>query len=102
MVSSTSKLEDNASYNYNHSSPSDGPWLSAAQEFFFKLYGFGKFIVRDRPLMRRKIGFIGETREIPPKRKVKFLALGKLRHLEVVRFRGDVDQTQTLVPSRLR
>ena len=50
--------------------------------FYFKLNGFGKFTVRHRPWMSRKIGFSGETREIPPKRKVKFLILGKLRRLE--------------------
>jgi nucleoid DNA-binding protein len=46
------------------------------------LTGFGKFIVHHRPPTRRKFGFNGETREIPAKRKVKFLSLGKLRELE--------------------
>jgi nucleoid DNA-binding protein len=64
----------------------------AEDGFCFKLNGFGKFIVRHSPPIRRKIGFSGETREIPPKRRVKFLSLGRLRQLETVRFRGDVDQ----------
>jgi nucleoid DNA-binding protein len=59
--------------------------------YCLKLNGFGKFIVRHRPSTRRKIGFSGETREIPPKRNVKFLTLGKLRHLETVRFHDGVD-----------
>jgi nucleoid DNA-binding protein len=50
--------------------------------FCFKLGKFGKFIVRHKSSRRRKIGFIGETHEIPSKRKVKFLILGKLRQLE--------------------
>ena len=37
-----------------------------------------------------RVGFSGETREIPPKHKVKFLALGKLRRLEAVRIRDGV------------
>jgi len=44
--------------------------------------GFGKFIVHHSPPRLRKIGFSGETREIPPKRKVKFTGIGKLRKLE--------------------
>ena len=49
----------------------------------------------------RKIAFRGETREIPPKRKVKFLILRNLRKLEAVRFCADVNQTHTWVPRRL-
>jgi nucleoid DNA-binding protein len=52
--------------------------------YYLKLNCFGKFIVRHRPLTSRKIGFSGETRRIPPKRKVKFLVLGKLRQLEAL------------------
>jgi hypothetical protein len=36
----------------------------------------------------------GETREIPPKRKVGFLSLGMLRQLESVTFSDDINQTQ--------
>jgi nucleoid DNA-binding protein len=63
----------------------------AEDGFRLKLNGFGKFSVRHRPSRRRKIGFSGETREIPPKRKVKFLTLGKLRRVEAVRNRDGVN-----------
>jgi nucleoid DNA-binding protein len=56
----------------------------AEDGFCLMLTGFGKFIVRHRPARSRKIGFSGETREVPPKRKVKFVSLGKLRQLESV------------------
>jgi nucleoid DNA-binding protein len=62
----------------------------AEDEFCLMLTGFGKFIVRHSPPRRRKIGFSGETREIPPKRRVKFLSLGKLRQLESVTSSDDV------------
>ena len=52
--------------------------------YCLKLNGFGRFMVHHRPSKRRKIGFSGETREIPPKRKVKFLSLGKLREVESI------------------
>jgi nucleoid DNA-binding protein len=54
----------------------------AEDGFCLKLNGLGKFTVQHRPSIRRKIGFSGETRRIPPKRKVKFIVLGKLRQLE--------------------
>jgi nucleoid DNA-binding protein len=54
----------------------------AEDGFCLKLNGFGKFTVRHRPSIRKRVGFSGENREIPPKRKVKFLVLGKLRQLE--------------------
>jgi nucleoid DNA-binding protein len=57
----------------------------AEDGYCFKLNGFGKFNIRHSPLRRRKIGFSGETREIPPKRKVRFIPLGKLRQLERVK-----------------
>jgi nucleoid DNA-binding protein len=60
--------------------------------FCLKLNGIGKFTVRHRPSRSRKIGFSGETREIPLKRTVKFLTLGKLRRLEAVRIRDGVNQ----------
>ena len=56
----------------------------AEDGYCLKLNGFGKLMVHHRPSIRRKIGFSGETREIPPKRKVKFLSLGKLRELESI------------------
>ena len=64
----------------------------AEDGYCFKLNGLGKFIVRHGPARRRKIGFSGETREIPPKRKVKFLTLGKLRQLETARIRDGVNK----------
>ncbi len=54
----------------------------AEDGYYLKLNGFGKFIVHHSPPRLRKIGFSGETREIPPKRKVKFTGIGKLRQLE--------------------
>ena len=50
--------------------------------YYFKLNGFGKLIVHHRQPIRRKIGFSGEIRNLPVKRKVKFTGLGKLRQLE--------------------
>ena len=57
----------------------------AEDGYSIKLGGFGRFIVRHCLPARRKMGFSGEIREIPLKRKVKFLGLGRLRKLE--RFR---------------
>jgi nucleoid DNA-binding protein len=51
----------------------------AEDGYSIKLGGFGRFVDHHRPPIRRKIRFSGETREIPPKRTVRFLALGKLR-----------------------
>lgn len=50
--------------------------------YYLKMNGFGKFIVHHSPPRLRKIGFSGETRDVPVKRKVKFTGLGKLRQLE--------------------
>jgi len=50
--------------------------------FTMKLHSFGKFSVRHRHASRRKITFTGDVREIPPRRKIKFISLGKLRRLE--------------------
>lgn len=52
--------------------------------FTLKLNGFGKFYVRHRPGIRRKIGFTGETIQTKMKRKVKFISLGTLRQREQV------------------
>ena len=57
----------------------------AEDGYYLKLNGFGKFIVHHRPPIRWKIGFSGEIRDLPVKRKVKFTGLGKLRQLERVK-----------------
>ena len=54
----------------------------AEDGYYLKLNGLGKFIVHHRPPIRRRIGFSGEIRDLPAKRKVKFTGLGKLRQLE--------------------
>lgn len=50
--------------------------------FTLKLDRFGKFYVRHRPGIRRKIGFSGETIQTKMKRKVRFISLGPLRQRE--------------------
>jgi nucleoid DNA-binding protein len=50
--------------------------------FTLKLNGFGKFFVRHKPGIRRKIGFSGETIQTKALRKVKFVSLGSLRQRE--------------------
>jgi nucleoid DNA-binding protein len=52
--------------------------------FTLKLNGFGKFYVRHKPGIRRKIGFSGETIQTKGLRKVKFVSLGSLRQRERV------------------
>ena len=52
--------------------------------FTLKLNGFGKFCVRHRPSIRRKIGFTGETIQTKMLRKVRFISLGALRQRERV------------------
>jgi nucleoid DNA-binding protein len=47
--------------------------------FTLKLGSFGKFYVRHKPGIRRKIGFSGETIQTKALRKVKFVSLGSLR-----------------------
>jgi nucleoid DNA-binding protein len=54
----------------------------AEDDYSIKLGGFGRFVVHHRPAIRRKIGFSGEIRDVPAKRKVQFTGLGKLRQLE--------------------
>lgn len=56
----------------------------ATDKFSMKLNSFGKFSIRHKPGIYRKIPFTGETKMTNAKRKVKFVALGKLRQLEVV------------------
>ena len=57
----------------------------AEDGYYLKLNGLGKFIVHHRPPIRRRIGFSGEIRDVPMKRKVKFTGLGKLRQFERVK-----------------
>jgi nucleoid DNA-binding protein len=52
--------------------------------FTLKLNGFGKFHVRHKPGICRKIGFSGETIQTKALRKVKFVSLGSLRQRERV------------------
>lgn len=52
--------------------------------FTLKLGGFGKFYVRHKPGIRRKVGFSGETIQTKMLRKVKFISLGRLRRQERV------------------
>jgi nucleoid DNA-binding protein len=52
--------------------------------FTLKLNGFGKFSIRHRPGIRRKIGFTGETILTKDRRKVRFISLGVLRQRERV------------------
>ena len=52
--------------------------------FTLKLNGFGKFYVRHRPGIRRKIGYTGQTIQTKMKRKIRFVSLGKLRQRERV------------------
>jgi nucleoid DNA-binding protein len=53
-------------------------------KFSLKLNSFGKFTVRHRPGIYRKIPFTGETKMTSAKRKVKFVTLGDLRKNEAV------------------
>jgi nucleoid DNA-binding protein len=50
--------------------------------FTLKLNGFGKFSVRHRRGILRKLGFTGETIQTKMKRKIKFISLGALRQRE--------------------
>lgn len=52
--------------------------------FTLKLNGFGKFYVRHKPGIRRKIGFSGQTIQTKMRRKIKFISLGALRQRERV------------------
>jgi nucleoid DNA-binding protein len=52
--------------------------------FTLKLNSFGKFSVRHRPGILRKIPFTGETKLTKTKRKIRFVSLGTLRQLEPV------------------
>ena len=52
--------------------------------FTLKLNGFGKFYVRHKPGIWRKIGFSGDTIQTKALRKIKFVSLGQLRESERV------------------
>ena len=52
--------------------------------FTLKLNSFGKFSVRHRPGIVRKLGFSGETIRTKMLRKIKFVSLGALRQRERV------------------
>jgi len=52
--------------------------------FTLKLGSFGKFSVRHKSGILRKIGFTGETIQTTPRRKIKFISLGALRQRERV------------------
>lgn len=56
--------------------------------FTLKLSSFGKFSIRHKPGIRRKIPFTGETILTKDKRKVRFVSLGALRQNETVLNRG--------------
>ena len=51
-------------------------------EFTLKLGSFGKFSVRHKPGILRKIPFTGETILTKDRRKITFVSLGSLRHRE--------------------
>jgi nucleoid DNA-binding protein len=55
-----------------------------ADGFTLKLGSFGKFSVRHKPGILRKIPFTGETILTKDKRKVRFVSLGTLRQHEGV------------------
>jgi hypothetical protein len=55
-----------------------------ADGFTLKPGSFGKFPVRFKPGIRRKIGCSGETIQAEVIRKVTFVTLGRLRQLERV------------------
>ena len=52
--------------------------------FTLKLGSFGKFSVRHKPGILRRIPFTGETILTKDRRKVSFVSLGRLRQLERV------------------
>jgi nucleoid DNA-binding protein len=52
--------------------------------FTLKLGSFGKFSVRHKPGIPRRIPFTGETILTKDRRKVRFISLGRLRHYETV------------------
>ncbi len=57
----------------------------ATNGFQLKLNSFGKFSIRHKAGIRRKIPFTGEVKMTNAKRKVKFITLGDLRKQEIVK-----------------
>jgi nucleoid DNA-binding protein len=55
-----------------------------ANGFTLKLGSFGKFSVRHKPGILRRIPFTGETILTKDRRKVRFVSLGELRQCERV------------------
>ncbi|MGB6738115.1 MAG: HU family DNA-binding protein [Candidatus Sulfotelmatobacter sp.] len=55
-----------------------------ADGFTLKLGSFGKFSVRHKPGILRRIGFTNETILTKDSRKIRFVSLGSLRQLEKV------------------
>jgi len=53
--------------------------------FQLKLNSFGKFSIRHKKGIKRKIPFTGEVKMTNAKRKVKFITLGDLRKQEIVK-----------------
>ena len=56
----------------------------ASDGYYIKVGSFGKFSIRHRLGTVRKIPLTGETKMTRTKRKVRFVALGRLRQLEKV------------------
>jgi nucleoid DNA-binding protein len=56
----------------------------STDKFSLKLNSFGKFTVKHKDGIYRKIPFTGETKMTSAKRKVKFVTLGDLRKNEAV------------------
>lgn len=56
----------------------------AVDGFTLKLGSFGKFSVRHKSGIRRRIPFTGETILTKDKRKIRFVSLGELRQCEEV------------------
>jgi nucleoid DNA-binding protein len=56
--------------------------------FTLKLGSFGKFSVRHKRSMSRKIPFTGETIQTKARRTIRFVSLGALRQAEPIRERG--------------
>src|SRR6202166_3849303 len=62
--------------------------------FTLKLNGFGKFSVRHRPGILRKIGFTGETIQTKMRRKITFVTLGTLPRTEAVGYHKRAPKNQ--------
>jgi nucleoid DNA-binding protein len=52
--------------------------------FTLKLNSFGKFSVRHKPGVLKRVGYSGETVQTKQKRKIRFISLGALRQRERV------------------